>query len=95
MFLNKKQKGDKMDTELIGKKIKALMTIRNMKRSDLAKELNISYNTLTKKLNGKREFNINEVLRIKEIFNMDVELCANIFFNDDFLISTEDNKKIN
>ena len=84
-----------MDTELIGKKIKALMTVRNIKRSDLAKELDISYNTLTKKLNGKREFSINEILKIKEIFNMDVELCANIFFNDDFLISTDDRKKIN
>jgi len=84
-----------MDTELIGKKIKALMTVRNIKRSDLANELGISYNTLTKKLNGKREFSINEILKIKEIFNMDVELCANIFFNNDFLISTEDKKKIN
>lgn len=84
-----------MDTELIGKKIKALMTVRNIKRSDLAKELSISYNTLTKKLNGKREFSINEILKIKEVFNMDVELCANIFFNDDFLISTDEKKKIN
>jgi len=95
MFLNEKQKGETMDTELIGKKIKALMTVRNIKRSDLANELGISYNTLTKKLNGKREFSINEILKIKEIFNMDVELCANIFFNNDFLISTEDKKKIN
>lgn len=84
-----------MDTELIGKKIKALMTVRNIKRSDLAKALGISYNTLTKKLNGKREFSINEILKIKEIFNMDVELCANIFFNDDFLISNEEKKEIN
>ena len=84
-----------MDTELIGKKIKALMTVRNIKRSDLAKELGVSYNTLTKKLNGKREFSINEILKIKEVFDMDVELCGNIFFNDDFLISTEPKKKIN
>lgn len=84
-----------MDTELIGKKIKALMTVRNIKRSDLANELGVSYNTLTKKLNGKREFSINEILKIKEVFNMDVELCANIFFNDDFLISNENKKKVN
>lgn len=89
------KEGDSMDTELIGKKIKALMTVRNMKRSELAEKLGISYNTLTKKLNGKREFSINEVLKIKKIFDMDVELCANIFFNDDFLISAEKKKKIN
>ena len=34
-------------------------------------------------------------LKIKEVFDMDVELCGNIFFNDDFLISTEPKKKIN
>lgn len=84
-----------MDTELIGKKIKALMTVRNVKRSDLAKELGVSYNTLTKKLNGEREFSINEILKIKEVFNMDVELCANIFFNDEFLITTDPKKKVN
>ncbi len=84
-----------MNTELIGKKIKALMTVRNIKRSDLANQLGISYNTLTKKLNGKREFSINEILKIKEIFHMDVDLCANIFFNEEFLVSTDDNKKAN
>lgn len=55
-----------MNPEIIGNRIKALMTIRNIKRSYLAKELGISYNTLTKKLNGQREFGINEIWKIKK-----------------------------
>lgn len=72
-----------MDNELIGNKLKALMAMRKIKRSELAKELNISYNTLTNKLSGDREFTINEILKMKEIFNMDVELCAQIFFSSE------------
>ncbi len=78
-----------MNAEIIGKRIKALMTIKNIKRSFLAKRLGISYNTLTKKLNGKREFNINELWKLKEILDMDIELCANVFFNKNFFILTE------
>lgn len=79
-----------MNAEIIGKRIKALMTIRNIKRSFLAKRLGISYNTLTKKLNGKREFNINELWKLKEILDMDNELCADVFFSENFLIVTEE-----
>ena len=57
----------------------------------MAKELGISYNTLTKKLSGQREFTLDEVLKIKEILSLDVDLCANVFFNPDFLI-TQDKK---
>ena len=78
-----------MNPEIIGNRIKALMTIRNIKRSYLAKELGISYNTLTKKLNGQREFGINEIWKIKEVLGLDKEMCANIFFNPKFLIDEE------
>lgn len=78
-----------MNPKLIGNRLKALMTIKGIKRKDLAIELNVSYNTLTKKLNGEREFTINEMLQIKEIFNLDVDLCANIFFNPEFLVTSD------
>lgn len=94
MFLNKKRAKEKnMDSVTIGNRIKALMTIRDLKRSYIAKKLGISYNTLTKKLNGQREFSINEIMKIKEIFDLDVDLCANIFFNPDFLLPKD--KKAN
>lgn len=93
MFLEKKRKGEvNMNPQLIGSRLKALMTIRNIKRKDLAMKLGISYNTLTKKLNGQREFTINEIFKIKEIFELDVDLCSNIFFNPEFLVTSD--KKI-
>ena len=80
-----------MNPQIIGNRLKALMTIRGIKRRNLAKELGISYNTLNKKLSGQREFTLDEVLKIKEILSLDVDLCANVFFNPDFLI-TQDKK---
>lgn len=78
-----------MDNELVGNKLKALMAMRKMKRSELAKRLNISYNTLTNKLNGNKDFTINEILKMKEIFDMEIQLCAEIFFSNnetDFIV---------
>ena len=75
-----------MNPEVIGERIKVLMTIRNIKRSYLAKKLGISYNTITKKLNGKREFSIIEIVKIREILEIDNELCASVFFDSDFSI---------
>lgn len=74
-----------MNPQLIGNRVKMLMTLNNIKRKDLAEEIGISYNTLTKKINGQREFCINEILKMKEIFNLDLETFANIFFNPEFL----------
>lgn len=74
-----------MNPQLIGNRVKMLMTVNNIKRRDLAKQMGISYNTLTKKINGQREFCIDEILKIKEIFNLDLETFANVFFNAEFL----------
>lgn len=75
-----------MNPEIIGNRLKILMSIRNVKRSYLAKKLGISYNTLTKKLNGQEEFYLDEIWKIKEILELDNKLCIDIFFNENFLI---------
>jgi len=75
-----------MNPEVIGARIKILMTIKDVKRSYLAKKLGISYNTITKKLNGQREFSIIEIVKIREILDIDNELCASIFFDPNFSI---------
>ena len=77
-----------MNPEVIGERIKVLMTIRDVKRSYLAKKLGISYNTMTKKLNGQREFSIIEIVKIREILDIDNELSASIFFDPDFSLLT-------
>lgn len=78
-----------MNLILIGSRIKALLIIKNIKRSYLAKELGISYNTLTKKLNGQREFSFTEITKMQKIFNLDILSFANIFFNPDFLVTSQ------
>ncbi len=76
-----------MNSEIIGSRIKAILVVKNIKRSYLAERLGITYNTLTKKLNGQREFGINEILSLKEILELDVETCANLLFNEDYFIA--------
>lgn len=73
-----------MDPKLIGKRLKVLMEKKQIKRSYLAKKMGISYNTLTIKLNGQREFSAIEIAKIKCLLDLDDELSANIFFNPDF-----------
>lgn len=73
-----------MDPKLIGNRLKILMEKKQIKRSYLAKKIGISYNTLTKKLKGQREFSAIEISKIKSCLQLDDELSANVFFNSDF-----------
>jgi len=73
-----------MDPKLIGNRLKILMLRKQIKRSYLAKKIGVSYNTLTKKLNGQREFSAIEISKIKACLELDDELSANVFFNSDF-----------
>lgn len=82
-----------MDPKIIGNRIKLLIANKNMKTNQLAKELGISHSTLIKKLDGEREFCNTEIVRLTEIFNLDVNLCANIFFNPDFNLEEKINKE--
>lgn len=74
---------------IIGNRIKGLLSIKDISREELSKKMGISYNTLTKKLNGKREFGTNDLIKMKKIFNLDAIDCGNIFFNPEFLIEKQ------
>lgn len=78
-----------MEPKLIGNRLKAIMEKRQIKRSYLAKKMGISYNTLTKKLNGQKEFSAIEINKLKNILELDEKLSANIFFNPKFELSQE------
>lgn len=75
-----------MDSVIIGNRIKALLIIKHMKRKELAQQLNISYNSLTKKLNGNRGFTIDEIIQMKDIFKLDIQFYANSLFCEGFEI---------
>ncbi len=85
MFLNKKPKGgSNMNQREVGNRLKEIIKVRGIKRKDLADKLGMSNITLTRKLNAQAEFNIREVLMLKQILDLDAELCGNIFFSQDF-----------
>lgn len=92
MLLEKKQREKEacMDSKIIGERLKILMMKKQIKRRYLAQILGISYNTLTKKLNGKRDFSAIEITKIKNFLELDDELSANIFFNPDFELTQEE-----
>ena len=56
-----------------GKRVKALMELKNIKRSYVAEKIGITYNTLTKKLNGQREFTLLEIIKMKDVLNIDLK----------------------
>lgn len=78
-----------MDPKIIGNRLKILMVKKQIKRSYLAKKMGISYNTLTKKINGQREFSALELVKIKALLELDDKLCINIFFNPEFELSED------
>ena len=94
IFLEKKRRENEtnMDSKIIVEILKLLMKNKDIKRSYLAKKIGISYNTLTKKLNGQAEFSALEISKIKKYLELDDKLSANIFFNPNFKII--ENKEI-
>lgn len=58
-------------------KIKGLMAERNETMLDLANLLNLHKNTVSKKINRKREFTVSELKTIADYYNVNVQ----IFFN--------------
>ena len=59
MFTNRKQKGGKMEPEIVGKRIKKLMEIKNITSQQLSKKMDIDINSLNKKLEGQEFTNGN------------------------------------
>ena len=91
MFLEKKrrEKEPYMDPKIIGKRLKILMKKKQIKRSYLAKNIGVSYNTLTKKLNGHKDFSAIEITKIKYVLELDDKLSVNVFFNPNFEINKD------
>ena len=69
-----------------GKRVKALMELKNIKRSYVAEKIGITYNTLTKKLNGQREFTLLEIIKMKDVLNIDLKQYNSLLFNEKFYL---------
>lgn len=73
-----------MNSYIIGDRIKKIIYIQDIKRIYVAMKLGMSYNTLTKKLQGKREFSYIEICKLKDILELSDELAIKVFFDPNF-----------
>lgn len=83
MFTNRKQKGGKMEPEIVGKRIKKLMEIKNITSQQLSKKMEIDINSLNKKLEGQEEFYLDEMKKIQQIFDLDIKTVDELFFKEE------------
>lgn len=58
------ERGDEMY-----RRIEAQLVLSGLSKQELAKNLGISYNTLILKLNGKRDFSLDEATEIKRLLH--------------------------
>ena len=83
MFPNRKRKYErkiKMEPEVVGKRVKDLMKKQKITSEKLAKSMGIDKKDLLIKLEGKEEFYLNEMIKLKEIFKLDEKGCNDLFF---------------
>lgn len=71
-----------MEPEIVGKRIKVLLEKYNISEKEFSKRLGINLENLNSKLEGKEEFYLNEMLKIKEIFQLDDKSCDELFFKE-------------
>ena len=76
--------GAEMEAKIIGNRIEKLIELEGINKKELAQNLNITTLELEKKLNGEEEFYIAQMMKIKEIFNLNLEVFTKLFFENDF-----------
>lgn len=67
-----------MKSEIIGQRINKLLMKNNMKQKELAKELGITDNTVSYFVNGSRVPNIQQIIKISQIFNVSTDYILGI-----------------
>ena len=82
-----------MEPEVVGKRVKKLIEDYNIDKEFLSKNLNISITELEEKLEGKQEFFVSDVIIITEVFNLDINTVAQIFFGTNIENNDEDIEK--
>ena len=75
-----------MEPEIVGKRIKKLMEIKNITSQQLSKKMDIDINSLNKKLEGQEEFYLDEMKKIQQIFYLDIKTVYELFFKEEFKI---------
>lgn len=69
-----------MEPEIVGKRVKELMKNTKVTMKELAKKMEMNQEVLRNKLEGKEEFYLEEMIKIKEIWNLSLEEADYLFF---------------
>lgn len=72
-----------MEPEIVGKRVRKLMENNNIEMNELANKMELKLEDLENKLEGKEEFYIDEMMKIKTIFQLDSNECDELFFQED------------
>ena len=79
-YLTNVKKWRKEESKLTSK-LKSLRVLNNINQDRMAELLGIGKTTYVFKENGKKEFKLSEVKKIKEIFNLSSSEVEQIFFD--------------
>ena len=72
-----------MEPEIVGKRIKKLMEIKNITSQQLSNIMYIYINSLNIKLEGQEEFYLDEMKKIQQIFDLDIKTVDELFFKEE------------
>lgn len=69
-----------MEPEIVGKRVMKLIAKNKMEIEEVAQKMGMEIKTLEKKLKGEEEFYLEEMQKIKEIFQLNTKECHELFF---------------
>ena len=69
-----------MDPKEVGKRVEKLIEEKGISKENLADEVGLTVDEIEKKLEGKDEFYVGEVIVITEVMDLSVETVAKVFF---------------
>lgn len=69
-----------MEPELVGKRVMRLMEQHKIAIEELANIMKIDVKVLKGKLEGKEEFYLDEMIKLKNVFQLDTQNCDELFF---------------
>lgn len=66
----------------MGRLLKSIRIRNGLRQEDVAKKLNISITAYSQKETGKHDFSKKELLKLKEMFNLNAVEFFDVFFNE-------------
>lgn len=69
-----------MEPEVVGKRVEKLLEKNRIEIEEFAQKMGIGVEVLQKKLKGEEEFYLDEMIKIKDIFQLDTKSCDELFF---------------